>query len=104
MITSCKNWGIPGNSAKSTNNPMSSFGLDEENMELSPFVKLYIFKKNLQQNDFYQTQELLRKNKAEILQIFLLRLVPYLLSCKKKKKYNKKNAFYMDEGMNMSLI
>jgi hypothetical protein len=35
MITSCKNWGIQGNSAKSTNNPMSSFGLIEENMELS---------------------------------------------------------------------
>jgi hypothetical protein len=25
-----------GNSAKSTNNPMSSFGLSEENMEVSP--------------------------------------------------------------------
>ena len=36
MITSCKNWGIQGNSAKSTNNPMSSFALSEENMELSP--------------------------------------------------------------------
>ena len=35
MSTSCKNWGIQGNSAKSTNNPMSSFGLIEENMELS---------------------------------------------------------------------
>ena len=36
MIISCKNWEIQGNSAKSTNNPMSSFGLSEENMELSP--------------------------------------------------------------------
>jgi hypothetical protein len=36
MITSCKNLGIQGNSAKSTNNLMSSFGLSEENMELSP--------------------------------------------------------------------
>ena len=35
MITSYKNWGIQGNSVKSTNNPMSSFGLIEENMELS---------------------------------------------------------------------
>ena len=35
MITSCKNWGHQGNSAKSPNNPMSSFGLSEENMELS---------------------------------------------------------------------
>ena len=33
-ITSCKNWRIQGNSAKS-NNPMSSFGLIEEIMELS---------------------------------------------------------------------
>ena len=42
MITSCKNWGIQGNSAKSTNNPMSTFGLSEENMELlSPIIKLY---------------------------------------------------------------
>jgi hypothetical protein len=39
MITSCQNWGIQGNSAKSTNNPMSSFGLIEENMELSPIYK-----------------------------------------------------------------
>ena len=31
MITSCKNWEIQGNSSKSTNNPMSSFGLSEEN-------------------------------------------------------------------------
>ena len=30
-----QNWGIQGNSAKSTNNPMSSFGLIEEDMELS---------------------------------------------------------------------
>ena len=30
-----QSWGIQGNSAKSTNNPMSSFGLIEENMELS---------------------------------------------------------------------
>ena len=35
MITCCKNWGIQGNSAKSTNNPMSSFGLIEKNLELS---------------------------------------------------------------------
>ena len=35
LITSCKNWGIQGNSAKSAINPMSSFGLIEENMELS---------------------------------------------------------------------
>ena len=35
MITSCKKWGIQGNSAKSAINPMSSFGLIEENMELS---------------------------------------------------------------------
>ena len=35
MVTSWKNWGIQGNSAKSINNPMSSFGLIEENMELS---------------------------------------------------------------------
>jgi hypothetical protein len=35
IITSCKNWEIQGNSAKSTNNPMSSFGLIEENMQLS---------------------------------------------------------------------
>ena len=34
MITSCKNWRIQGNSAKSTNKPMSSFGLSKENMEL----------------------------------------------------------------------
>ena len=39
MITSCKNWGIQGNSAKSTNNPMSSFGLSAENMELSPIYQ-----------------------------------------------------------------
>ena len=35
MITSCKNLEIQGNSGKSTNNPMSSFRLIEENMELS---------------------------------------------------------------------
>ena len=35
MITLYKNWGIQGNSAKSTNNPMSSFGLIGENIELS---------------------------------------------------------------------
>ena len=35
MITSCKNWEMQGNSAKSKNNPMSSFGLTKENMELS---------------------------------------------------------------------
>jgi hypothetical protein len=35
MITSCKNWRIQGSSDKSTNNLMSSFGLIEENMELS---------------------------------------------------------------------
>ena len=35
LITSCKNWGIQGNSAKSTNNPKSSFSLIEENMERS---------------------------------------------------------------------
>ena len=41
MITSFKNWGIQGNSAKSTNNPMSSFGSIEENMELSHIIQLY---------------------------------------------------------------
>ena len=35
MITSCKNWGFQGKSAKSTSNPMSSFGLIEYNLELS---------------------------------------------------------------------
>ena len=35
QITSCKNWGIQGNLVKSTSNPMSSFDLIEENMELS---------------------------------------------------------------------
>ena len=35
MNISCKNWGIQENSAKSTNNLMSIFGLIEENMELS---------------------------------------------------------------------
>ena len=35
MIISCQKCGIQGNSAKSTINPMSSFGLIEENMELS---------------------------------------------------------------------
>ena len=35
MITSFNIWGIQGNSAKSRNNLMSSFGLVEENMELS---------------------------------------------------------------------
>ena len=34
-ITSCKNWEMQENSAKSKNNPMSSFGLTKENMELS---------------------------------------------------------------------
>ena len=36
LITSCKNLEIQGNSGKSTNNLMSSFGLSAENMELSP--------------------------------------------------------------------
>ena len=35
LITSCKNLENQGNSGKSTNNPMSSFHLIEENMELS---------------------------------------------------------------------
>ena len=39
MITSWKNWEIQGNSAKSTNNPMSSFGLSAANMELSPIYQ-----------------------------------------------------------------
>ena len=39
MIKSCKNWVIQGNSAKSSNNPMSSFGLSEQNMELSPIYQ-----------------------------------------------------------------
>ena len=34
-----KNWGIQGNSAKSTNIPMSSFGLCAENTELSPIYQ-----------------------------------------------------------------
>ena len=39
MITSCKNLEIQGNSGKSTNNLMSSFGLSAENMELSPIYQ-----------------------------------------------------------------
>ena len=39
MITSCKNWVIQGNSAKSTNNPMSSFDLSEEIIERSPIYQ-----------------------------------------------------------------
>ena len=39
MSTSCKNLEIQGNSGKSTNNLMSSFGLSAENMELSPIYQ-----------------------------------------------------------------
>jgi hypothetical protein len=60
MITSCKNWVIQGNSAKSINNLMSSFGLSAENMELSPiyqgvidFKKLTVFAKTKQKFHFF---------------------------------------------------
>ena len=44
MSTSCKTWKKQGNTQKSTNNPMSSFGLIEENMEMS-HIHLAVMKK-----------------------------------------------------------
>ena len=42
MMASCKNWGIQGNAAKSTNNLMSSFGLIEKIWNCLILIKLYI--------------------------------------------------------------
>ena len=57
IITSCKNWQKQGNSVKSTNNPMSSFGLIEKNLELSHIyqavLKLLSFTIYIQNMTFY---------------------------------------------------
>ena len=39
-----QNWRIQGNSEKSPNNPVSSFGMSEENMELSHIYQAYTSK------------------------------------------------------------
>ena len=56
MITTCKNWQKQGNSAKSTNNPVSSFGLTEQNLELSHIYQavLSYFFANVFSRDIYK--------------------------------------------------
>ena len=46
MITTYKNWKIQGNSVKSANAPMSTFGLSAEYIELSPIYQAVLNKLN----------------------------------------------------------